>query len=101
MLEDTLLKSLEHAPSLVAILLIVFAFLKFLKELLLSHAHRTDEFVEVVRTLHRESEQGRVHSQEVIEKNTAEIARVAESQARNTEAMREMTEVFRQFLKRK
>lgn len=97
MIEETVLKTLEHAPALLVVVVIVSLFLRFLKQLLDSHAKRTDEFLTTVRDLNADNIEARGHSQAVIEKCTEQMTRVAEVQKQNTDATKEMTEVFRQF----
>jgi len=90
---ETFEKSLEHAPALVAIIIVVFAFLKFIKFMRLSDDKRTEIFVEAIRQINQENMEARHESRRVIEENT-------KAAALNTAAMAEMTGVMRVFTAR-
>lgn len=83
---ETLQKSLEHAPALAAIIIVVFAFLR-----------RTDDFIKVMRDLNAENMEARQHSRQVIEKCTEEMTRCADSQARCAAATEDMIQVVREI----
>lgn len=83
-MEDTILKSLEHAPDMVFAIGLVLLFLKFLKDqrkdenesrvgLLASHSKRTDEFISTVKDIHTAHAEARAASQVVIDRNTAAL----------------------------
>lgn len=74
-MEQFLTTTFEHAPALAAMVVIVLLFLKFLKQMLDSHAQRTDEFIAAIQDMHKESIAAREQSRLVIERNTAELAR--------------------------
>jgi hypothetical protein len=97
---DDLLKSFEHAPSLAAIVVVIYLFLKFFKWLMVSHATRTSEFIETLNQVHTDNLDARKLSREVIESNTRETTKVNESLHRTNESVEEMTKVFREYLAR-
>jgi uncharacterized membrane protein YhiD involved in acid resistance len=81
---DLILKTFEHAPSLAAMLLLVWFFLKFLERLLKSHAERTTEFVSTVKDLAHDNSEARERSASQIEKNIA-------ATSENTSTLKAMT----------
>lgn len=83
-MEETLLKTLEHAPALLAMVLLVVFFLRFLKSLLESHAKRTDEFIGTVKELHSEQTTTRERTERLLERSI-------DTQAANTTATKELT----------
>lgn len=85
---EVVYKSLEHAPALLAMIIIVIAFLHFLKHLLESHAKRTDEFIAAVRDINQLNQEARTESRTIIKENTM-------AAAHNTIAMSEMTAAIR------
>lgn len=84
---ETFYKSLEHAPALAAMIIIVLAFLKFTKELLASHAKRTDEFITAVKDMHLVVVELSIRTNDLTVKNI-------EALVTNTQATKEVTKSF-------
>lgn len=87
---DTILKSLERAPDLLAIVIITLAFLKFLKAILESHAVRTKEFIETVKEMSADHARVQARSNDLTEKNITALTT-------NTTATIEVSRTFREF----
>jgi hypothetical protein len=67
---ELLNRSLEHAPALAAMVVIVVAFLKFTKALLASHATRTDEFISTVKQINQDNKDDRREHRDTLRDNT-------------------------------
>lgn len=91
-MEETLLKTLEHAPALLAIIVILFMVGKHLEKRDEAASERTKEFTSTLRDMHADNVEARQKSQSIIERNSTEAAN-------NTNALRAMTEMMKDFLK--
>lgn len=87
---ETFYKSLEHAPALAAMVILVVSFLKFTEKLLASHAKRTDEFIFTVKGMNEDSAKLVTRTNDLAVKNI-------EALVTNTEATRQVTKCFTDF----
>lgn len=85
-MEELLAKTFEHAPALAAMVVIVYFFLKFTKELLASHAKRTDEFIAEVKAMHLDNQADKRDYREALRDNTI--------------ATNQMTTAFKSYVER-
>lgn len=85
-MENLFAKTFEHAPALALNGVTVFLFLKFLKEMLASHAKRTDEFISEVKQMHAENQADKRDYREALRDNTI--------------ATNQMTTAFKSYVER-
>lgn len=85
-MENLIGKTFEHAPALAAMVIIVYFFLRFLKEMMASHAKRTDEFIYEVKQMHAENQADKRDYREALRDNTI--------------ATNQMTTAFKSYVER-
>lgn len=83
-MEQILLKTAEQVPNLAVLTLIVWIFLRHIKE-------QSGSFHSIMTEIHDQAMTARERSREVIEKNTAAVAA-------NSEVMRETTVAYRELV---
>ncbi len=86
-MNELITDQLKHAPSLLAIVTIVWMFLGFLQKILASHIKRTDEFIMTLREINEDNQKAKELSRVVIERNTQEAMA-------NTFAIKTLTEAI-------
>lgn len=75
-MEDVLKSMAAQSPGVVALVIVVLAFIKYTSKMSEQHGNRTNEFIAMVQNLNQENKEARQHSREVIEKNTAALAAI-------------------------
>lgn len=85
-MEEKIISALAQTPSILALLVIVFMFGRYL-------ARKDSEFLEVIKNLNIDNISAREQSRLVIERNTAEAAH-------NTDALRQVTESIKKLVRK-